>query len=238
VVSVGSEVEGTMKATALELFGGLAKSYERAVDFATLFQDRYWKTWVAQRTSAQEGGMVLDLGCGTLLLEQRLQRKGYNFVGLDLTEKMIRIGRAKGLKGIRLLVNGDAENLPFSDEAFASIVSCYVVKYVNLEKLAEEMARVTKPRGTVVLYDFVRPRGPFAPFLEAYIRGGMRAVGALLGLAKKDSAFTFNNLPQIVDHANWDSTIGPIMESKGFVTIAMRHFTGGIVYGYCGAKRA
>jgi len=226
------------KATALELFRGLAKSYDRTVDLATLFQDRYWKNWVAQRTSAQAGEMVLDLGCGTLLMEELMGRRGYSFVGLDLTEKMIRIGHAKGLPDVKLLVNGDAENLPFLDESFNSVISCYVAKYVDLEKFADEIARITKPGATVILYDFVRPRGALAPFLELYVRGGMRAVGVLLGLARRDSAFTFNNLPEIVDGAIWDTTIEQVMESKGFRTLAMRHLTGGIVCAYCGAKRA
>ena len=226
------------KATALQLFKGLAKSYDLTVDLATLFQDRYWKNWVSEWTSAREGEMVLDIGCGTLLLEERLQRQPYWFVGLDLTEKMIRIGQAKDLPGVRLLVNGDAENLPFPDGSFNSIISCYVVKYVNLMKFAEEIARVTKPGATVVLYDFVRPRGPLAPFLELYIKGGMRTAGALLGLARSDSAFTFGNLPAIVDGSLWDVRIGHVMKTNGFRTRALRHLSGGIVCAYCGVKQA
>ncbi len=227
-----------MKAKALELFKGLARSYDLTVDLATLFQDRYWKNWVSEWMSAQEGEMVLDIGCGTLLMEERLQRRRYRFVGLDLTEKMIRIGRTKDLPSVRLLVNGDAENLPFPDGSFSSIISCYVAKYVDLVKFAEEIARVTKPGATVVLYDFVRPRGPLAPFLELYVRGGMRAAGALLGLARNDSAFTFSNLPAIVDSSVWDSRIEQVMESKGFRTRALRRLSGGIVCAYCGVKQA
>jgi len=231
-------VDDDKKLIALELFRGLAKSYDRTVDFATLFQDRVWKNWVAQWTQAREGEMVLDIGCGTLLFEERMASRGYNFVGLDLTEKMVRIGNSKGLPGVRLLVNGDAENLPFSDESFSSVISCYVAKYVDLEKFAEEIARVTKPGAMAILYDFVRPRGPLAPFLELYVRGGMGAVGALLGLARKDVAFTFSNIPGIVDDSTWDSRIAPIMDSKGFRTLDLRRLTGGIVCAYAGAKRA
>lgn len=235
---MGHEGDFKMKATALELFKGLARSYDLTVDIATLFQDRYWKNWVAEWTSAQEGDMVLDLGCGTLLMEERLQSRRYSFVGLDLTEKMIRIGQIKDLPDVRLLVNGDAENLPFPDGSFSSIISCYVVKYVDLVKFAEEIARVTKQGATVVLYDFVRPRGPLAPFLELYVRGGMRTAGALLGLARIDSAFTFSNLPAIVDASVWDARIEQVMESKGFRTRALRRLSGGIVCAYCGVKQA
>jgi demethylmenaquinone methyltransferase / 2-methoxy-6-polyprenyl-1,4-benzoquinol methylase len=225
-----------MKATALELFRGLAKTYDRSVDLATLFQDRYWKNLVARLMSAQKGELVLDIGCGTLLMEERLARRDYSFVGLDLTEKMIRIGHSKGIPSVRLLVNADAENLPFQDRSFGSVITCYVVKYVDLGKFADELARVTKPRATVVLYDFVRPRGPFAPFLELYVRGGLGTIGALLGLAGRDAAFTFRNLPKIVDDAAWDSSIERVMKARGFRTLALRRLTGGIVCFYCGTK--
>jgi demethylmenaquinone methyltransferase/2-methoxy-6-polyprenyl-1,4-benzoquinol methylase len=236
LASVKREDDEKMKATALELFRGLAKSYDRTVDFATLFQDRYWKNWVAQWTPAREGEVVLDLGCGTLLMEERLARRGYSFVGLDLTEKMIRIGHSKSLPGVRLLVNGDAENLPFPDESFNTIISCYVAKYVDLEKFANELARVAKPGATVVLYDFIRPRGPLAPFLELYIRGGIRTAGVLLGLVRRDAALTFNNLPGIVDGSSWDSSVETVMEAHGFRTLALQRLTGGIVCAYCGTK--
>ena len=226
-----------MKATAVELFRGLAKSYDRTVNLVTLFQDRYWKNWVAHWTSGQRGEMVLDLGCGTLLLEERLRKRGYSFVGLDLTEKMIRIGHSKNLPGVRLLVNGDAENLPFSKETFNLVISCYVAKYVDLEKFADEIARVAKPGATVVLYDFVRPKGALAPFLELYVQGGIRVAGTMLSLARRDSAFTFRNLPEIVESASWDSIIEQVMKARGFRTLALRYLTGGIVCAYSGAKR-
>lgn len=232
------EFDPKMKATALELFRGLAKTYDRTVDLATLFQDRYWKNCVAGWTSAQKGEIVLDIGCGTLLMEERLAAREYNFVGLDLTEKMIRIGRSKGLPGVGLLVNGDAESLPFSDGTFKSVISCYVAKYIDLEKFGDELARITKPGATIVLYDFVRPRGPLAPFLELYIRGAIRVAGILLSLAKKDSSFTFSNLPQIVDDSVWHVRIEKTMRERGFQTLALQRLTGGIICAYCAMKQA
>jgi demethylmenaquinone methyltransferase / 2-methoxy-6-polyprenyl-1,4-benzoquinol methylase len=236
VVSVEREEDRRKKATALELFRGLANSYDRTVDFATLFQDRYWKNWVARWTPTQKGEVVLDIGCGTLLMEERLARMEYSFVGVDLTEKMVRIGSSKLVRGVTLLVNGDAENLPFPDESFSSVISCYVAKYVELGKFADELSRVTKPGAKVVLYDFVRPRGLLAPFLELYVRGGIRTVGVLLGLARRDAAFTFRNLPRIVDDSTWDQSIELEMKAKGFRTLALRRLTGGIVCAYCGEK--
>lgn len=227
-----------MKGTAVRLFRGLAHSYDRTVDYATLFQDRYWKVWAAKQIPLADGGLTLDLGCGTLLFEERQGGPERRFVGLDLSDEMVRLGQAKGLANVSLLVNGDAESLPFPDETFDSIISCYVAKYVSVRGLADELARVAKRGARVVLYDFAKPRGPLAPFLELYVQGGLRTAGFLLGLAKRSSAFTFVNLPTIVEESSWDSEIVRTMEGRGFDTIAAERLTAGVVYAYCGKKRS
>ena len=203
----------------------------------TVLQDRRWKKWIWEKIG-QGGGLALDVGCGTLLLEERLEPLGRRFVGLDLSKEMIEVGRLKGLGNVPLLVNGDAESLPFPSGSFDSVVSCYVAKYVRTGSFAAELARVTKAGGTVALYDFARPRGAFGPLLEVYIQGGLRMAGFLLGLARRGSAFTYANLPRIIDDSVWDSEMVAEMELNGFHTVAAETLTGGAVFAYCGRKSA
>jgi demethylmenaquinone methyltransferase / 2-methoxy-6-polyprenyl-1,4-benzoquinol methylase len=233
---VPKELASGMKGTALRLFRGLAHSYDATVDFATLFQDRYWKRWVAERTPAGLGDLVLDVGCGTLLMEERLSGWKCRFVGLDLTDEMLRSGQSKGLPNVALLTRGDAESLPFPDGIFDAVISCYVPKYVSVCRFASELARVTRTGGVVAIYDFARPRGPLGPIIEIYIQGGLRAGGFLLGLARNGVAFTFTNLPKIVDRTVWDKEILRAMEEEGFETTAAERLTGGVVFAFCGRK--
>ena len=219
------------------LFMGLASSYDRTVDFATLYQDRYWKAWAAKRAHLAEGMLVLDLGCGTLLLEERFGGRGCTYVGVDVTPEMVRLGRQKGLGNVPLLVNGDAESLPFADETFDAVVSCYVPKYVRVTSLADELARVVKPGARVVLYDFARPRGIAAPLLEPYIQAGLRAIGFVLRKARKGGSFAFERLPQIIDGTVWDKEVERTMENRGFETLAATPLSAGAVFAYCGRKR-
>ncbi len=236
VSSEARRVREGLKGTALELFGGLATSYERALDLTTLLQDRYWKKWVAEETDAGRTDLVLDVGCGTLLLEERLASRHCNVVGLDLTERMLRIGKMKRLPNVPLLVHGDAEDLPFPDGSFDVVASCYVAKYVNLEKFAGELSRVAKPGARIVLYDFVRPRGPFLPFLAVYLHGAIGIAGWLLGLFKSEVAFTFKNLPKIVEGATWDSRVVRVFEKEGVRSRVLQRLSGGVVTAYCGVK--
>jgi len=227
-----------MGGVARKLFQGLAASYDRTVDYATLYQDRYWKRWVAERASFGDGALVLDLGCGTLLLEERLRSSGCRYVGVDLTSEMVRRGWEKGLSNVPLVVNGDAVSLPFADQTFDGAVSCYVPKYVSVTKLAYELARVVKPCARIVLYDFTRPRGFSAPLLEPYIQIGLRAMGFALRKAGSGAAFAFERLPQIIDGTSWDMEVVGAMEKMGFETLAAARLTAGAVFAYCGQKRS
>lgn len=223
-----------IQSTSQRIFSGLAGSYERSVEYATLLQDRRWKSWVLEKI---QGGSdpTLDIGCGTLLLEERLGGRR-RFVGLDLSREMMAIGRAKGLDNVALVINGDAESLPFADGVFGTVVSCYVAKYVRTSWFARELARVTRGGGLVALYDFARPRGAFAPFLELYIQGGLRWAGLLLGLVGRSSSFTYSSLPRIIEDSAWDREVVKEMEEQGFRTLAAERLTGGAVFAYSGRR--
>jgi demethylmenaquinone methyltransferase / 2-methoxy-6-polyprenyl-1,4-benzoquinol methylase len=221
---------------ALEIFRGLAKDYERALDTATFFQDRYWKRWLAEKASIRRSDLVLDVGCGTMVLEEKALRRDCRVVGVDLTEQMLRLGQKKRLGNIDGLLNSDAEALPFGDGVFDAVVSCYVAKYVDPRRFVEEAARVVKPAGRVVIYDFVRPRGAYRLPLQFYLQGGLRPVGALLGMARSGATATFRELPGIVGRATWDEGLEFAAGSSGLKTLSLRRLTGGVVVAYAGVK--
>lgn len=233
---MGTRAGRDRQETALRIFQGLSGSYDGVADLAMLLQDRRWKRWAEERIPFGRGGMVLDVGCGTLLLEERLPGVG-RVVGVDLTREMLREGAAKRLPNVGLLVNGDAETLPFSGGTFDAVVSCYVAKYVDIGRLSKELARVSKEGATVILYDFAKPRGAFAPLLNMYISGGLRAVGAVLGLAGRREAATFSELPGIVERTRWDTRVVDAMEAESFETVSTARLTGGVVFAYHGRKR-
>jgi SAM-dependent methyltransferase len=90
---------------------------------------------------------VLEAGCGTGLVLDRL-RAGARAVGIDLSRGMLGKARRRGLP----VAQADLLDLPFPDGAFDVVCSFKVLAHVErIEDAVAELARVTRPGGTLVL---------------------------------------------------------------------------------------
>jgi len=99
------------------------------------------------------GRRVLEVGCGTGLILQRVAPHAAEAVGIDLSPGMLETARARGLD----VHEAPATALPFEDGRFDLVYSFKVLAHVpEIGKALEEMARVTAPGGTV-LAEFYNP---------------------------------------------------------------------------------
>jgi SAM-dependent methyltransferase len=89
---------------------------------------------------------VLEVGCGTGLVLERLARIARSVKGLDLSPGMAEKARARGLD----VVIGSATDIPFPDASFDLACSFKVLAHVpDLGRALHEMARVVRPGGHV-----------------------------------------------------------------------------------------
>jgi len=98
------------------------------------------------------GARVADLGCGSGVFTELLRQRGYRSVGLDISPKLVALGRHKypGLE----LIEGDAENLPFDDASLDGVLlSGLVHHFPDARRLASEVKRVLKDGGRFVAFD-------------------------------------------------------------------------------------
>lgn len=92
---------------------------------------------------------ALDIGCGTGAMLSVLHRlyPAASLAGLDLALNMA-LKAAERLGPVAMLVNGDAECLPFGDGSFDLVVSASTLQWVrNLESCFRECQRVVAPGG-------------------------------------------------------------------------------------------
>ncbi len=96
---------------------------------------------------------VLECGCGTGLLLERIAKFARRATGVDLSPGMLEKARARGLDVDEASVTA----LPFEDETFDVTCSFKVLAHVeDIRGALSEMTRVTR-RGGVVLAEFYNP---------------------------------------------------------------------------------
>ena len=93
------------------------------------------------------GRDVLEVGCGTGLILERIAPMARTATGVDLSPGMLERARERGLE----VHEGNATELPFEDDSFDTVVCFKVIANVeDVEKALREMARVVRPGGHVV----------------------------------------------------------------------------------------
>ncbi|MFB6120061.1 MAG: methyltransferase domain-containing protein [Halobacteriaceae archaeon] len=105
------------------------------------------------------GDRVLDVGCGTGFATDALLDRTENVHGLDQSEHQLEQAWAKlGKYDPVSFVRGDAERLPYDDDAFDVVWSSGSIEYwPNPVTALRELRRVTRPGGEVLVV------GPDAP---------------------------------------------------------------------------
>jgi len=98
------------------------------------------------------GARVADLGCGSGTFTSLLARAGYVCTGLDISLRLIEVGRRRH-PGIEF-VEGDVEHLPFPDASFDGVLLSGVVHHFpDPSPCAAEVFRVLRPNGRFVAFD-------------------------------------------------------------------------------------
>ncbi len=96
-------------------------------------------------------GSYLDIGCGTGNYTTALANKGFSFVGIDPSHKMLEEAKKKN-SDIEWHL-GSAENIDFSGNSFDGAIACLTIHHwVNLKKGFKEIKRVLKPDGNFIIF--------------------------------------------------------------------------------------
>lgn len=99
------------------------------------------------------GKDVLECGCGTGLILERIKDHARKAVGIDLSPGMLALAKSRGLD----VTEGSVTALPFEDASFDVTCSFKVLAHVpDIGRALSEMARVTRPGG-VILAEFYNP---------------------------------------------------------------------------------
>lgn len=203
------------------LFAQVASRYDLMNDLQSFGLHRLWKRRLVELGAAKGASRTLDVCCGTGDLAIAFAKAGAQVVGLDFSPEMLEVGITRKAKSHWLndqnesrppfqpersqsketdslhwsleFVQGDATNLPFPDNTFDIVSVGYGLR--NLTSWAsglQEMQRVAKPGGRLLVLDLGKPDNPvwrrlyfgylrlFVPCLGLMFCGSASAYGYLL----------------------------------------------------------
>lgn len=103
------------------------------------------------------GRHVLDAGCGTGLILNRVESELRSVVGMDLSMGMLNKAQSRPVSTARRLVQGSLTDLPFADASFDAAYSFKVLAHIpDIQQAVQELARVVRPGGHLIL-EFYNP---------------------------------------------------------------------------------
>jgi demethylmenaquinone methyltransferase/2-methoxy-6-polyprenyl-1,4-benzoquinol methylase len=204
-------------AQAMRFFTSInADSYDLISRLATFGQDIAWKHEIIRVVSHHSH--ILDLACGTGILSSMLAKRGKSVAGLDLTFEYLLTLKHK-LKKMPI-AQGTAEVLPYRDDSFDAIVSSYLAKYVDVQKVIDECWRVLRPGGIVVFHDFTYPRGLTCNLWHIYFKL-LRLAGRLVTSWK----VVFGQLDDVIKKSDWVDLTICTLNNRKFRNVNCRHYT-------------
>lgn len=124
---------------------------------------------------------LLDVGVGTGL-ELPMFPRAARVTGVDLSEPMLAIARKRvaelGLDNVEALIAMDAMALTFEDDSFDAVVAPYVITVVpDPRRTLDEIARVTRPGGEIILVNHVRQESGPIGWIERWMGAHSHRLG-------------------------------------------------------------
>jgi demethylmenaquinone methyltransferase/2-methoxy-6-polyprenyl-1,4-benzoquinol methylase len=214
-------------------FDQIAPHYVNTNHVLSLGVDLWWRHVVAHRVADEKPQRVLDVatGSGDLLEKMSSIMPETQMIGADFSAQMLREAQKRK---ISLLVQADALALPFVDQSFDIVTVAFGLR--NMEswsRAMQEMARVLKPGGKLMILDFSTPdQWLIKQFYLIYLRKVMPWVaGALTG-----ERYAFDYLCQSVEAFPKGLEMEKLLKQNGFTQAQTQRLTFGIASLYVATK--
>lgn len=226
------------KANIGKLFDGIAATYDRFNHVTSMGIDIWWRKVAIKGMKPVEKMLDVAIGTADVAMTAIRMKKAQHVVGLDLSREMMNIGAEKveraGMKGQVEFMEGSALEMPYEDHAFEAVTCAYGIRnFSDLDKGLQEMYRVLKPGGQLVILEFSYPTNPLVRWgYDLYFSNIMPLIGRLI--SKDGSAFTY--FLNSVKHFIWGEEMIQHLKDAGFSEAKFRTLTFGITTLYTASK--
>jgi demethylmenaquinone methyltransferase/2-methoxy-6-polyprenyl-1,4-benzoquinol methylase len=151
---------------------------------------------------------------------------------------MLSFGRKKieklGLESVIELLNGDCETIKSEDNSFDAVTVAFGVRnFQNLEKGLQEILRVLKPGGKLVVLEFSQPK-TFAvkQLYQIYMNVVAPGMGKLFSKNRNAYKYLDESIKKFPEGKNFTT----ILDNLGYNNTYCKPLSFGICSIYCGEK--
>lgn len=209
------------KEQVTKMFDNISENYDDLNRVISLGIDVKWRKKVVEIVGKNNPKQILDIATGTgdlVLMMASLNPD--KIVGLDISSGMLEVGKQKIAKAklsdkIEMIV-GDSEEMPFNDNTFDAItVSFGVRNFAHLNKGIQEIARVLKPTGVLVILETSNPtKFPFKQGYKFYTNFILPIIGKLF--SKDKVAYSY--LSESANSFPFGEAFNNILQKNGFTS--------------------
>ena len=203
--------DSSKKEQVEQMFDNIAPTYDALNRGTSMGTDVRWRKKLIKHLDPERHQEILDVATGTadVAIAIAKQLPQVKITGLDLSAEMLRYGQIKidkaELQERIELIHGDSEALPFPDNSFDAItVSFGVRNFENLEKGLEELQRVLRPGGRLLVLEFSKIR--FAPLrwgFNIYFGYIMPVIGRLTSSDPRAYKYLFESVQEFPSGAEF-----------------------------------
>jgi len=226
------KVDESLKATKVaEVFNSVASRYDLMNDLMSGGLHRLWKIFALSRVGARRGMKILDIAAGTGDLSAPMARcagtEGEVWA-TDINLSMLKVGRDRLLdKGCVIpLAVCDAEALPFPDRYFDRVTVAFGLRNMtHKDKALQEMFRVLRPGGKLVVLEFSRVNKMLEPAYDWYSFNILPWLGK--NVANDEASYRY--LAESIRMHPDQETLKQMMQDVGFSRAQYFNLTAGVV---------
>jgi demethylmenaquinone methyltransferase/2-methoxy-6-polyprenyl-1,4-benzoquinol methylase len=231
----------TKKQQVAEMFNRIAFRYDLLNRLLSGGIDIYWRKKAIRELLDLNPKHILDVATGTADMPVMMIKFLHpeKITAIDISEGMLDIGKKKisrlNLNSKVELQIGDSESINFPDNMFdAATVAFGVRNFEFLEKGLEEMLRVLKPGGKLVILEFSKPKNnAFKKICDFYFRFITPGIGKLISKNKEAYQYLDKSVEAFPEGENFVE----ILKNTGYIDTYRKPLSFGICTIYCGSRK-
>ena len=213
-------------------FGRIARRYDLANHLLSGGADFLWRRRAAKIVAGWRPREILDLatGSGDLALVIQARLPDATIIAADFSEEMLTVAREKGVANT---VVADALELPFASESFDVVTVAFGLRNMaDWDRALNEMARVLRTGGHLLVLDFSLPTGTLRPAYRFYLH---RCLPWFASIVTGQKA-AYDYLGGSIENFPSGQAMLELIERNGFISPAAEPLTGGIATIYTAEK--